>query len=90
MDGNITRDTVSQTSLCGVFDVPELSNLNDNDVVSLYDRNGEKVLPLAPFTMRGIDYSLARLAHYTATHPEHFKNYVLLTNYQFYLSALKT
>ena len=90
MDGNITRDTVSQTSLCGVFDVPELSNVNDNDVDSLYDRNGEKVLPLAPFTTRGVDYSLARLAHYMATHPEHFQNYVLLTNYQFYLFAFES
>ena len=48
MDGNITRDTVSQTSLCGVFDVPELSNVNDNDVDSLYDRNGKKPFPLRP------------------------------------------
>ena len=30
MDGNITHDTVSQTSLHELFDVPEMSNMNDN------------------------------------------------------------
>ena len=41
--------------------------------------------PLAPFTAQRIDYSLARLAHYTATSPTHFQNHVLFTNYQFYI-----
>ena len=41
--------------------------------------------PLAPFTAQRIDYSLARLAHYTATSPTHFQNHVLFTNYQFYM-----
>ena len=50
MNGNITWDTVSQTSLRDVFDVPELSNMNDNIVDGLYDRKGEKALSLAPFT----------------------------------------
>ncbi len=41
--------------------------------------------PLAPFTAQRIDYSLHRLSHYTATSPSHFQNYVLFTNYQFYV-----
>src|SRR5690606_22741406 len=41
--------------------------------------------PLAPFTAQRIDYSLHRLSHYTATSPEHFQNFVLFTNYQFYI-----
>ncbi len=41
--------------------------------------------PLAPFTAPRIDYSLHRLAHYTATRPRFFQNYVLFTNYQFYI-----
>jgi AMP nucleosidase len=32
-----------------------------------------------------VDYSLHRLRHYTGTAPEHFQNYVLFTNYQFYI-----
>ena len=89
LDGNITQDRVSQISLRDVFDVPELSNMNDNIVDGLYDNHGGMPLPLAPFTAQRGDYSLARLAHYTATQPEHFQNYVLFTNYQFYVSAFE-
>ena len=42
-------------------------------------------MPLAPFTAPRVDYSLHRLPHYTATAPEHFQNFVLFTNYQFYI-----
>ena len=46
-------------------------------------------MPLAPFTAQRVDYSLARLAHYTATDPSHFQNYVLFTNYQFYVAEFE-
>ena len=32
-----------------------------------------------------VDYSLHRLYHYTGTDPEHFQNFVIFTNYQFYV-----
>ena len=35
--------------------------------------------PLAPFTAQRVDYSLARLSHYTATDAAHFQNHVLFT-----------
>jgi AMP nucleosidase len=41
--------------------------------------------PLALFTAERVDYSLARLHHYTGTQPEHFQRFVLLTNYQRYV-----
>jgi len=41
--------------------------------------------PLALFTAPRVDYSLQRLRHYTGTAPEHFQNFVLFTNYQFYI-----
>jgi AMP nucleosidase len=41
--------------------------------------------PLALFTATRVDYSLHRLRHYTGTAPEHFQNFVLFTNYQFYI-----
>ncbi|MDP1534062.1 MAG: AMP nucleosidase, partial [Rubrivivax sp.] len=41
--------------------------------------------PLALFTAPRVDYSLQRLRHYTGTGPEHFQNFVLFTNYQFYI-----
>ena len=45
--------------------------------------------PLAPFTAQRIDYSLARLSHYTATAAEHFQNHILFTNYQFYVEEFE-
>ena len=68
-----------------VFDVPDLSSTDDRIVNGTWEvRRGEAV-PLAPFTAQRIDYSLHRLAHYTATSPHDFQNFVLFTNYQFYV-----
>src|SRR4030095_13709704 len=41
--------------------------------------------PPAPFPAPRVDFSLHRLLHYTGTLPEHFQNFVLFTNYQFYV-----
>ena len=41
--------------------------------------------PLALFRAARVDYSLHRLYHYTGTDPEHFQNFVIFTNYQFYV-----
>src|SRR5262249_23088102 len=43
--------------------------------------------PLALFRAARVDYSLLRLYHYTGTDPEHFQNFVIFTNYQFYIDA---
>ena len=72
-----------------VFDVPDLAITNDaivNDFGYLHDDGSG---PLAPFTAQRIDYSLARLSHYTATDPSHFQNHVLFTNYQFYVEEFE-
>jgi len=71
-----------------VFDVPDLSTTNDDIVNGLNTSDiGDEALGL--FTAQRVDYSLARLAHYTATDPEHFQNFVLFTNYQFYVSEFE-
>ncbi|HLT03311.1 MAG TPA: AMP nucleosidase [Geminicoccaceae bacterium] len=41
--------------------------------------------PLSLFDGLRIDFSLARLAHYTGTAPEHFQHFVLFTNYHRYI-----
>ena len=68
------------------FDVPDLSVVDDAIVNSTPRRHGGEE-PLAYFTAQRTDYSLQRLAHYTGTLPEHFQNFVLFTNYQFYIDA---
>ena len=54
----------------------------------LHSRDGS--MPLAPFTAQRVDYSLARLSHYTATDATHFQNHVLFTNYQFYVDEFES
>ncbi len=44
-----------------------------------------EAIPLSLFDALRTDYSLARLAHYTGTAPEHFQRYVLFTNYHRYV-----
>lgn len=68
-----------------VFDVPDLAVTDDAIVNGTLKLVPGEPQPLAPFTAPRVDYSLHRLAHYTATRPEHFQNYVLFTNYQFYV-----
>ena len=68
-----------------VFDVPDLGATDDRIVNGTFEPKAGERLPLAPFTAQRVDYSLHRLSHYTATRPLHFQNFVLFTNYQFYI-----
>lgn len=90
-DANLTvpQEGATEFSLRDVFDVPDLASMND-DIVNGYGftyQDGSH--PLAPFTAQRVDYSLARLSHYTATAAEHFQNHVLFTNYQFYVEEFE-
>ena len=76
-------------TLRDVFDVPDLATTNDFIVNHGAEPDADGVMPLAPFTAQRVDYSLARLAHYTATDPAHFQNHVLFTNYQFYVDEFE-
>ncbi|RED17933.1 AMP nucleosidase [Pontivivens insulae] len=72
------------------FDVPDLETTNDDIVNGTQGPDASGHNPLAAFTAQRVDYSLARLAHYTATSPAHFQNHVLFTNYQFYMDEFVT
>ena len=74
-----------QRPLRDVFDVPDLETTDDHIVNGVGGIGPDGFRALAPFTAQRIDYSLARLSHYTATSPAHFQNHVLFTNYQFYM-----
>jgi AMP nucleosidase len=77
------------TWLRDAFDVPDLAVMDD----AIVNGNTLPVTgaePLAYFTAPRTDYSLQRLAHYTGTQPDHFQNFVLFTNYQFYIDAFIT
>ncbi len=85
----VPQEGAAAFTLRDVFDVPDLETTNDDIVNGTYAVPLDGTLPLAPFTAQRVDYSLARLSHYTATDPEHFQNHVLFTNYQFYVSEFE-
>ncbi|AUH35211.1 AMP nucleosidase [Paracoccus tegillarcae] len=88
-DLNVPQEGVLDFSLRDVFDVPDLETMNDDIVNGEAKPHADGALHLAPFTAQRVDYSLARLAHYTATAPEYFQNFVLFTNYQFYVDEFE-
>jgi AMP nucleosidase len=68
-----------------LFDLPDLSTMDDGIANGTIRFEPGQALPLALFTASRVDYSLHRLRHYTGTVPEWFQNFVLFTNYQFYI-----
>ena len=68
-----------------VFDLPDLAAMDDGISNGTYQARPGEAQPLSLFTAPRVDYSLHRLRHYTGTAPAHFQNFVLFTNYQFYI-----
>jgi AMP nucleosidase len=85
----VPQEGVLDFPLRDIFDVPDLATTNDDIVNGTARPNADGSGHLAPFTAQRVDYSLARLAHYTATSPSHFQNHVLFTNYQFYVDEFE-
>jgi AMP nucleosidase len=88
-DLSVPQEGALDFLLRDVFDVPNLNTTNDDIVNGTRLTNPDGSRPLAPFTAQRVDYSLARLSHYTATAAEHFQNHVLFTNYQFYVEEFE-
>ena len=79
---------ISEVDLRGLqqhFALPDLSATDDAIANGTFAGRPGEPRPLALFTAERVDYSLARLHHYTGTSPEHFQSFVLLTNYQRYV-----
>ena len=68
-----------------VFDLPDLGAMDDGIANGTHEARAGEAQPLSLFTGARVDYSLHRLRHYTGTAPEWFQNFVLFTNYQFYI-----
>jgi AMP nucleosidase len=68
-----------------LFDLPDLAAMDDSIANGTHHTRAGEPEPLALFSAPRADYSLHRLRHYTGTVPEHFQNFVLFTNYQFYI-----
>ena len=68
-----------------VFDLPDLAAMDDGIANGTHETRPGEPQPLSLFTAARVDYSLQRLRHYTGTSPQWFQNFVLFTNYQFYI-----
>ncbi|WP_106746674.1 AMP nucleosidase [Yoonia maritima] len=86
----VPQDGSMDFNLRDNFDVPDLSTTHDAIVNGEGFAYPDGARPLAPFTAQRVDYSLARLSHYTATAAEHFQNHILFTNYQFYVEEFES
>ena len=71
------------------FTLPDLYYMNDHIANSIQDPRTLVISPLSLFTAERVDYSLKRLHHYTHTSPHYFQNFVILTNYQRYMSRFR-
>jgi len=80
-----TMSTERRMLMRDVFDLPDLAAMDDGIANGTYEARPGEPLPLSLFTAARVDYSLQRLRHYTGTSPHWFQNFVLFTNYQFYI-----
>jgi AMP nucleosidase len=70
-----------------LFDVPDLETLDDEVANGTFVPKEGEAHPLSLFSAPRVDLSLHRLKHYTGTSAHHFQNYIIFTNYQFYIDG---
>lgn len=78
-------DAERRRRLRDLFDLPDLTVMDDGIANGTFEPPPGHPQPLALFTAPRVDYSLQRLRHYAGSDAEHFQNFVLFTNYQFYI-----
>jgi AMP nucleosidase len=83
LEGDLT--TRHMEALPDIFDLPDLTIMDDQIANGNHFPADDEDKPLSLFTAPRVDVSLLRLRHYTATNAAHFQNYVIFTNYQFYI-----
>lgn len=83
VEGNLRPEQVSR--MRQIFSLPDLSVMDDTIANGTHVYKTGRDLPLSLFTAPRVDYSLQRLRHYTGTDPADFQNFVIFTNYNFYV-----
>ncbi|MGH6729316.1 MAG: AMP nucleosidase [Sphingomicrobium sp.] len=83
--GDLDLEGISTAELSRWFPSTDLVHIGDEVADGAWDLALDPTRPLALFDALRIDFSLARLKHYTGTPPEHFQRYVLFTNYVRYV-----
>jgi AMP nucleosidase len=87
LDGtdDLRLDDVRAADLARWFPTTELEHIGDEIADGAWDYGRHPDRPLALFDGPRVDFSLARLRHYTGTPVEHTQRYLLFTNYVRYV-----
>ncbi len=82
---DLNQADVRAEDLARHFPATELAFIGDEIADGAFVPALEEPRPLALFDGLRVDFSLARLRHYTGTPVEHFQSYILFTNYHRYV-----
>jgi AMP nucleosidase len=87
LDGaeDLKLDGAETEEIARWFPATQLAHIGDEVVDGVWSPQLEAARPLGLFDAPRVDYSLARLKHYTGTPVEHVQDYVLFTNYTRYV-----
>lgn len=83
LEQDLTKELMGALPNC--FDQPDLNIMDDSVSNGTYELESGDPRPLSLFTAPRVDLSLHRLRHYTGTSAKHFQNFIIYTNYQFYI-----
>ena len=80
-------DALASREVARWFPTTDLSGIGDETADGLWNPALEQARPLSLFDAPRVDFSLARLTHYTGAPAEHVQQFVLFTNYHRYVDA---
>ncbi|MEB3414727.1 AMP nucleosidase [Alteriqipengyuania sp. WL0013] len=84
-DAGARMKGIRPTELAEMFPATDLAEIGDELADGIVLDDPDRSIPLSLFDGLRTDFSLARLAHYTGTAPEHFQRFILFTNYHRYV-----
>ena len=85
LDASLDLADVRAAELARIFPSTDLERIGDELADGTWSHGHDKPRPLALFDAARVDFSLARLRHYTGTPPKHIQKYILFTNYNRYV-----
>ena len=85
LDAELDMTGAAATELARIFPSTDLAHIGDEIADGIAPAQPGRPRPLALFDAARVDFSLARLRHYTGTPPAHVQNYILFTNYHRYV-----
>jgi AMP nucleosidase len=80
-------DAMASREVARWFPTTDLAGIGDEVADGQWNAALEPTRPLGLFDALRVDFSLARLTHYTGSPAEHVQQYILFTNYHRYVDA---